>query len=81
MNTNVVRNDGSWRPIIEWLDQLAEARLWRIPIGSHPPITRRDVDGALVLHDVDTGNVKGLVLKGEWVILSRGEFQLWSDGR
>lgn len=60
---NAVRNDGTWRPIMDWLDELADDR-FTIPFGSKPPITRND-DGTLSVHTLE-GTM--LCSVGDWVI-------------
>lgn len=63
-----VLNDGTWAPIIAWLDSLNRVV---VPFGSVPPI-RRNSDGTL---DIDTleGTMRADV--GDWIIEGvQGEF-------
>ncbi len=71
--TNAHRNDGTWAPVIGWLDLLAHGRLFRVPFGTHPSITRR-ADGVLILHDTATGEALGECPIGDWVILGPDGF-------
>jgi hypothetical protein len=63
-----VQNDGTWSPIIQWLDSLNRVI---VPFGGTPPI-RRNPDGTL---DIDTleGTMRADV--GDWIIEGiQGEF-------
>lgn len=64
-----VRNDGTWSPIIQWLDELAGGEL-RIPEGSRPAITRNP-DGTINIETLE-GVMRADV--GDWIICGvRGE--------
>lgn len=39
-------NTGEWPPVMAWLDSLADGGFY-IPVGSRPPITRKDDHGTL----------------------------------
>ena len=73
MNTNAYQNDGEWQSAITWLDSLARSGLFRIPVGTHPPITRRP-DGVLEIRGVHTGRVEDECPVGDWIVLSEGRF-------
>lgn len=45
-------NDGTWPPIMRWLDSLAHEGVFRIPFGTRPPI-RRCPDGTLTVDTKD----------------------------
>lgn len=48
---DAVRNDGTWKPIIDWLDELAGG-VAGIPFGSRPAVTRND-DGTLSIETLE----------------------------
>jgi hypothetical protein len=58
-----VRNDGTWPPIIAWLDDLAGGRA-SIPFGHRPTIIRNE-DGTL---NIETLEGTMLANVGDWVI-------------
>jgi hypothetical protein len=60
---DAVHNEGTWAPIIEWLDGIFGGH-FSVPIGSRPPITRND-DGSLNIETLE-GTMRADV--GDWVI-------------
>lgn len=60
---HAIRNDGTWPPIMAWLDALAGGEM-RVPIGARPAITRND-DGSLSIETLE-GTHRGDV--GDWII-------------
>lgn len=60
---HAIRNDGTWPPIMAWLDELAGGHL-SIPFGSRPAVTR-DQDGTLNIVTLE-GTHRADV--GDWVI-------------
>lgn len=58
-----IRNDGTWKPIIQWLQQLSGGGMVFQP-GQEPPITRND-DGSLNIATLE-GTMRADV--GDWVI-------------
>ena len=60
---DAVRNDGTWKPIIDWLDELAGG-VAGIPFGSRPAVTRND-DGTLNIETLE-GTMRADV--GDYVI-------------
>lgn len=73
-----VRNDGTWPPIMQWLDYVTNGVIpgirnpdGSIRLGGRPVITRND-DGSLNI-DTREGTMRGDV--GDWIILGvAGEF-------
>jgi hypothetical protein len=61
---DAVLNDGTWPPIIAWLDQLAPGGRASIPFGYRPAITRND-DGTLNIDTLE-GTMRADV--GDYVI-------------
>jgi len=60
---DAVRNDGTWPPIVKWLQEIAGSHFVFQP-GQHPPITRND-DGSLNIHTLE-GTMRGNV--HDWII-------------
>lgn len=60
---DAIRNDGTWKPIIDWLQEAAGDGLIFQP-GQSPPITRND-DGSLNIATRE-GTMRAEV--GDWVI-------------
>lgn len=60
---DAVLNDGTWSPIIDWLDDLAGGVVG-IPFGSRPAVTRND-DGTLNIETLE-GTMRADV--GDYVI-------------
>lgn len=58
-----VRNEGSWAPILEWLDGLGDGML-RIPFGARPAVTLNP-DGSLNIETLE-GTMRADV--GDYVI-------------
>jgi hypothetical protein len=54
IEVEAVKNDGTWPPIIAWLDSIGRST---IPFGSTPPVIR-DADGTLTVRTVDGNLVK-----------------------
>lgn len=66
-----IENLGTWGPIIDWLQDLSGSYFVFKP-GQHPPITRNDDDGSLVIHTLE-GDMRADV--GDWIICGvKGEF-------
>lgn len=63
VEVRAVQNSGEWKPIMDWLDQLAGGVL-RVPFGSLPAVTRND-DGSLNIETLE-GTMRGEV--GDWLI-------------
>ena len=67
---NAIQNDGEWKTIIDWLDELAGGRAI-IPIFTHPIITRNH-DGSLSIETLE-GVMRCEIT--DWVICGvKGEF-------
>ena len=65
-----MRNDGTWPPVIDWLDTLAGGEI-HIPFGHRPAITR-NADGSLNIETLE-GAMRANV--GDYVICGvKGEF-------
>lgn len=60
---DAVFNDGTWPPIIAWLDELAGGRA-SIPFGHRPAVTR-NADGTINIETLE-GTMKADV--GDWII-------------
>lgn len=60
---DAVQNDGTWPPIMQWLDQISGGKMVFQP-GEHPPLTRNS-DGSLNVHTLE-GTMRGDV--GDWII-------------
>lgn len=60
---SAVRNEGEWKPIMEWIDYLAGGE-FRVPFGARPALTRND-DGSLNIETLE-GTMRADV--GDWVI-------------
>jgi hypothetical protein len=54
IEVEAVKNDGTWPPIITWLDHIGASA---IPFGSAPPVIR-NADGTLSVVTVDGNCVK-----------------------
>lgn len=68
---DAIQNDGTWKPIIDWLDSLAPGGLAIIPFGTRPAITRNN-DGTLNIETLE-GTMKARI--GDFVICGiKGEF-------
>ncbi len=48
---DAVRNDGTWAPIMAWLDELSGGRM-TVPFGARPAITRNE-DGTLNIETLE----------------------------
>lgn len=57
-----VRNDGTWKPIIDFLDATGHGR---VPLGFRPKVDRNSDDGSLNVHTLE-GVMRCDV--GDWLI-------------
>lgn len=68
---DAIQNEGKWRPIMAWLDELAGGRA-SIPFGAKPTITRDREDGTVLIETLE-GTMRCDV--GDWLICGvQGEF-------
>jgi hypothetical protein len=63
VEVDAIYNDGTWPPIMAWLDGLAGGRA-SIPVGARPTITRNE-DGSLNIETLE-GTMRADV--GDWLI-------------
>jgi hypothetical protein len=67
---DAIENDGTWKPIIDWLDELAEGEV-RIPFGNVPSITRHQ-DGTINITTLEGTMIANI---GDYIICGvQGEF-------
>lgn len=73
---DAIRNDGSWKTIIDWLDALSVGDRFRVPVCGIPPV-RREADGTLQVDTLE-GTMRCDV--GDWLIRGvEGEFYPCKD--